>query len=202
MPTNSLIPALPYAADAVMIFRTAAEHVRDGDVVTAGVLLDSLNEQLLRAHFNDAMSEWDRRNKLAASPMASGIDKDLRNVGRMPNDAGAREVFQRDGWRCRWCTTPVISLDALKRMAERCPEHFRHSQRNDDCHGLTLCSAASLDHVVPHAGGGDNEANNLVTACWPCQFGRGSDPIERLDLNDPRDRPPTVGDWDGCAWFR
>jgi hypothetical protein len=66
-------------------------------------------------------------------------------------------------------------------------------------HGAFFALTASVDHVLPHSAGGSNEAQNLVTACWPCQFGRGAYTIEELGLSDPRLRSPVVDDWDGLC---
>ena len=83
------------------------------------------------------------------------------------------------------------------------PDAYPAGRRDDDRHGLTLAARASLDHVNPHSAGGGSDDDNLVTACWSCQFGRGNDTIERLDLSDPRQRPPidVLPRWDGCEWF-
>lgn len=143
-----------------------------------------------------------RRNSLATFPMAAGVAREMRQKLRMPPEAETMAVFDRDGWRCRWCESRVISIKALKRMAMACPSSFRHGKANEACHGLAMCCAVSLDHVVPHSRGGTNQRDNLITACWPCQFGRGNDTIDRLHLADPRDRQPVIDEWVGCRWFR
>lgn len=60
-------------------------------------------------------------------------------------------------------------------------------------YGLT----AVPDHVVSRAHGGGNDLGNLVTACWPCNFGRGSWSLAEVGLFDPRLRPPVADVWDG-----
>jgi hypothetical protein len=66
-------------------------------------------------------------------------------------------------------------------------------------HGAFFALTASVDHVLPHSAGGGNEPQNLVTACWSCQFGRGAYTIEEFGLSDPRLRPPVVDGWDGLC---
>jgi hypothetical protein len=52
--------------------------------------------------------------------------------------------------------------------------------------------------VVHHAAGGLTNAENLVTACWSCNFGKADYTLEEIGLEDPRLRPPkTLDDWDG-----
>jgi hypothetical protein len=54
------------------------------------------------------------------------------------------EVLRRDGYTCRYC-------------GARAPE-----------------VPLTVDHVIPEALGGATEANNLVTACQPCNAGKAS----------------------------
>jgi hypothetical protein len=67
----------------------------------------------------------------------------------------------------------------------------------------TYVKVAGLDHVLPHSKGGENIAENLVTACWPCQLGRGNDSIERIGLFHPAEHQlqRALPGWDGCDWF-
>lgn len=54
------------------------------------------------------------------------------------------EVFKRDGFRCMYCGAHPPSVLLV------------------------------VDHVVPVAGGGVNDMDNLVTACEPCNQGKGA----------------------------
>jgi HNH endonuclease len=57
------------------------------------------------------------------------------------------DVFKRDGFKCIYC-------------------------------GATPPSALlHVDHIVPVAGGGGNEIDNLVTACQPCNLGKSDTPL-------------------------
>jgi 5-methylcytosine-specific restriction endonuclease McrA len=59
------------------------------------------------------------------------------------------EVWERDGWRCRYCGCEVIRI-----------EHVDGERRPPD--------AATVDHVHPRRYGGSNRPENLVTACEVC----------------------------------
>lgn len=37
-----------------------------------------------------------------------------------------------------------------------------------------------IDHVIPVAEGGDNDINNLVTSCWPCNSGKGARSLDAI----------------------
>ena len=66
-------------------------------------------------------------------------------------------------------------------------------------HGIKMCFSATLDHVQPINLGGSNEADNLVTACWCCNYGKGEYSLEQLGLLDPRGFPPLLDDWRGMT---
>lgn len=67
------------------------------------------------------------------------------------------EIFKRDGFRCRYC-------------------------------GATpLQSALQVDHVVPVVDGGADDPANLLTACQPCNIGKGSRRLEACKLEQPTD---------------
>jgi hypothetical protein len=54
------------------------------------------------------------------------------------------EVFKRDGFKCQYCGAHPPSV------------------------------LLEVDHIVPVAGGGKNHMDNLVTACEPCNQGKGA----------------------------
>lgn len=62
------------------------------------------------------------------------------------------EVFKRDGFRCKYCGATPMQ------------------------------TALVVDHVVPVAAGGTNEPDNLLTACEPCNQGKGAVPLDRTAL--------------------
>ncbi len=61
-------------------------------------------------------------------------------------------VWQRDGWRCRYCGTTVVAPEKPK----------------GDRHPRFLANSATLDHIVPSSAGGRRSMDNCVTACWSC----------------------------------
>lgn len=121
---------------------------------------------------------------------------------RMPTPAVAREIFSRDGHRCRFCNSRVIAKEARQAFVNALPTAVRWGNTNAARHfGLAVLSA-SIDHVVPFQRGGDSKPKNLVTACSPCQFGRGHCLLHEVELEDPRNYAPKVDDWDGLMRLR
>jgi hypothetical protein len=105
-------------------------------------------------------------------------------------------ILDRDGWHCRFCSIRVIDPRARRRFSQLLPDAMRWGSTNLSKHAC-LAVLASPDHVLPRGWGGSNELDNLVTACWPCQFSRMEVRIEECGMNDPRDRQPIADDWDG-----
>lgn len=199
MPTPSLIPASLYASQAVKDFRAACEHLFSGDLAGAERLISNLDDIVLRQHYFLAQQECGRRlENLSPQPVSKVADREAQ---RMPDASLQKTIFDRDGWRCRWCTTPVIHPAANRRMTAEFPDLYPGGPKNTSYHGLILSSQGSIDHVLPHSLGGTNDENNLVAACWPCQFARGEIDFTVLNLDDPRDREPIIDTWDGCQWF-
>ena len=198
---NSLVGQSKYAGFATSEFRKACKLVEAGKLNEAESVLTNLDSDQLRQQFYATWEEYDRLNALAFRPLKDYPK--IKKVGkRMPPAAVVREVYERDFWTCRWCSTPIIADKPIKAMHKQFPTTFYKGTTNDSMHGLMLSSRVSLDHVLPHSFGGTNEIENLVTSCWPCQFGRGNDLIERLGLSDPREREPIPTDWDGCSTLK
>jgi 5-methylcytosine-specific restriction endonuclease McrA len=65
-----------------------------------------------------------------------------------------RRIYERDNWRCVWCTRAVGRLSANE-------------------HRSLTFAQASIDHVVSRSRGGSNEPSNLITCCKRCNEKRG-----------------------------
>jgi len=59
------------------------------------------------------------------------------------------EIYKRDGYICQYCGRPVVAYDFVKGMPVP----------ND---------AATIDHIIPKARGGNNCRGNLITSCKEC----------------------------------
>ena len=112
-----------------------------------------------------------------------------------------KEVFKRDGYRCRYCEIRVILPEVLKVFsAVMGKDIFPYGASARERHGATRVYPASPDHVIPKGRLEDpNTEENLVTACWPCQFGKMEFTLEQVGLENPFDRSPISDDWDGLS---
>lgn len=127
------------------------------------------------------------------------LPKSERNFTRMPPAKIQEEIFNRDGWRCRFCGVKVISRKARKLLLEEFKIETHWSNKEFERHSALYSLAVSLDHVVPHSRGGSNKIENFVTACYCCQFGRGQWTLEESEILDPRDSTPVIDSWDGLS---
>lgn len=112
-----------------------------------------------------------------------------------------KKLFARDGYRCRYCAVRVVPGTVTKRMESLLGKDMfdATSRSNSARHGIKLAFSAALDHVVPHSQGGRTDAENLVTCCWACNYGKADYTLKELGLIDPRRFDPIVDDWMGLT---
>ena len=110
----------------------------------------------------------------------------------------ARKVLERDGYQCRYCNIPVIYTSEARRIrALFGAENFQMSKSNRVAHGTLRAFYNSFDHVVPLSRGGRTCLDNLVTACYPCNFGKDNFTLSQIRLESPFSRAPQKTDHDG-----
>lgn len=188
-------PALHRAAD---LLDQAANAILSNDHGRAGGLILEADDpdiwEFARQLMGPANQNILRFRKCETAP--TYVDN---SVKRMPSKKDEAAIFERDGWRCRTCSVRVLSPKAVKKLRTLFPREARWGRTNIDQHPALLVLKASIDHVIPHSRGGSNDPSNLLTACYPCQFGRSSWTLEEVGISDPRLRTPTVDQWDGLT---
>ncbi len=183
-------PEAVLAAPALV--EAAVGALRDNDIDGARDRLRTIDRSALWTHWFNAGMEWTRRHSSHASPVGT-------STKGVPSKTVARGVYERDGWRCRYCDLQVIDPAVLRALGSVLPADFPDGGTARSTHPARLLLAATVDHVVPRSIGGDNSAGNLVTACGTCQYNKGSCTIDELCLADPRERPPTPDGWTGLT---
>ena len=111
-----------------------------------------------------------------------------------------KRVFERDGYRCRYCglrVVPKAVFEFIQRFVGR--DRFCSWGSNPVMHGAAHAFRAYADHVVPHSLAGRTNMENLVTACPACNSGKYDKTLEQLGLDDPRSREPQLTGWDGLV---
>jgi hypothetical protein len=136
----------------------------------------------------------------------SGV-KDVRNEtsnrGKPPSEKELNDLFARDNWRCRYCGIRVGGrLHHFKQFGNMIDMPELYGGDTDEAkHGIHLMLKASHDHVKPVNQGGGNDQENLVTACFACQFGKWKYSLEelRIDAGSLEQKRGPHGNWRGLA---
>lgn len=115
-----------------------------------------------------------------------GIPKsDTSEKVGMPHRAIELQVYDDDGWRCRFRGIRVVSREARGVLSKAFDLGSEWTSNTKQKHSALYAMGSSLDHIVPRSRLGGNERTNLVTACYGCQFGRGSCTLGEVELIDP-----------------
>ena len=110
-----LLPPLTEHAVAADLLSSAADAILAGKLETAGELLRRADMPALFEFGRRLMGVEDRevhRRRLGPPVTATPA----KVVARMPGSAETRALFERDGWRCRFCGCRVVSSRARNAM--------------------------------------------------------------------------------------
>lgn len=197
LPATCLLAPLPEHEVAAELLSDTVDAIIAAELDRAGDLVRRADMPVL--HEYSALVMGGRHPDMRRSqPVSRPLPKADKVTSRMPTGKAIELLYARDGWRCRYCDCRVISPTARSAMIAALPGAI-HWSTLQGYHGAFYALTASPDHVVPHSAGGTNDAENLVTACWPCQFGKGNIKLEEFGMVDPRLRPPIVDEWDGLT---
>lgn len=194
------IPEIGYAASLLDL--AVAEH-QNGHRQVAAKLIAEANNSLIREWTESiwgSNSPYTQYREVLEIPAI--LPKEHRVAVRMPSAAEKSLIHQRDGFHCRFCGIPVIRKEIRVKIAAAYPDALPWGRTNQTQHAAFQAMWAQYDHVLPHAKGGNNELNNVVLTCAPCNFGRMSYTLEEVGLIDPRTRVPYKSDWDGLERFK
>jgi HNH endonuclease len=90
--------------------------------------------------------------------------------------------------------------DVLRLFSILYPAKFPYhpNAKADKAHPAYWLIYASIDHHQAQAGGGDDDPDNLITACWPCNHAKRNASTTRIGWR-LRDRPTGTTSWDGLT---
>ena len=124
-------------------------------------------------------------------------------VKRKMSVARVHSIAERGGWRCGYCGIRVIEPRVLRKAQTLLGKSVLPSRTtggsNLDYHGVWLLTALTLDHIKPLCLSGDDSDDNLVAACWGCNFGKYHFTLEQLALVPPRKKNAIENEWQGLT---
>lgn len=195
---NSILTPIPELDLASKLLDAAVSAMMIGRQQLAARLVKEANFPEIMDYAKKAVGPMSVEvHRITRRPLCLPHDK--RDPIRMPGPKTQSAIFERDGWRCRFCGIKVISKAARAAIARAFPLEAKFSGPEFERHAALYAMASSLDHVVPHGRGGVNKEENFVTSCYCCQFGRGEWTLSESELNDPLLRDPINDSWDGLT---
>jgi 5-methylcytosine-specific restriction endonuclease McrA len=193
---------IPEIADAARLLDEAVTAHLTGRRDVTAELIRLANMPVLRDYTESLWGAKSPYVQYRAVPDAPpGLAKDQRVKVRMPSAAEKAALYRRDGYHCRFCGIPVIRGEVRKRIRSAYPDALRWGPTNVEQHAAFQLMWAQYDHVLPHARGGNNELDNVLITCAPCNFGRWHYTLEEVGVLDPRTRKPVQSTWDGLERF-
>jgi len=170
-------------------FKRALELLYLKDIEEARSLLERYPGMAEREWFDihaQNSGEWRRKALKKSAPAFTGSLDPNKDFSKYLNT-----ILARDNYRCRYCSHTVLPRKTLLAMHTSLGEDvFPLGLKNSEMSGFYLVLCATLDHVVPHSLGGRTDEQNLVTSCWPCNYGKMNYTLEQIGLEDPRTRAP------------
>lgn len=197
-----LRPPIPEIADAANLLDEAVTAHLAGRSAVAEELFRRVDLPVLREWTESLWGANSPHVKPRSMPNAAPhLPKDQRVPLRMPNTAEKRLLHERDGYHCRFCGIPVIRMEIRKRIRQAYPNALSWGSTNVTQHAAFQLMWLQYDHVLPHARGGNNDLDNIVITCAPCNYGRMNWTLEEVGLLDPRTQAIARSDWDGLERF-
>jgi len=199
-PVTKLINPHPAISAALDELITAVDRVLGGDdpgLVHTPQRFGPLEE--IRAWFI-GIAQWSGTYRA----MIRGVDARRTTGGPSYPHSLRYPILERDGFRCRYCASRVVCREEYKRTAKLIGlDSLISGSTNKQRHPLRMTTQATFDHVIPSSDGGTNDMDNLVTSCWPCNFGKAHFRLDELGLLAMEAaNPPPVDDWDGLRRVR
>lgn len=183
--------------DAVRIFMS-------GDKKEAVVTLHSIRER--------DMNEWYLNVGQWSGQMRQGLLK-LKLPVKVPNEKRdkskvslkvKRQIIERDNYCCQYCGIRLIHTNEIIKLQklfgrDQLPRRRKGAGGVEARHGIFSLCQATFDHILPHQLGGKNSAENLISSCFSCNFGKQYWTLEQLGLTDPRTHQIRRDGWRGLT---
>ena len=189
---------IPEIYEASEYLALALKYHLEGDLKKAEELIKKADFSVIREWTE---SIWGAKSqyihlKEISNPLPR-LKKHERVETRMPDTKLKAEMMERDGHSCVFCGIPLIRAEVRKEFNKLYPTALEWGRRNIEQHSAFQAMWLQYDHLIPHSRGGNNNLDNLVITCAPCNFGRMEYTIEEVGIIDPMSRERIKRNWSG-----
>ncbi|RLA39698.1 MAG: HNH endonuclease [Gammaproteobacteria bacterium] len=128
--------------------------------------------------------------------------QEVSNAGRKYTELQSTEIFIRDGFIDRFSGEKLIFPPVLRLLSREIPEEFPFHQnwKMSECHIAYWKLFPTVDHLIPVARGGPDEASNWVTTSMVLNSAKSNWLVE--ELNWTLHSPGKSSSWDGLLpWY-
>jgi len=125
------------------------------------------------------------------------IEKELRDIKRMPTKEEERFLINRDGSFCRFCGIPLIRKEVRAALNKTYPNAIPWGRKNGHQHAAFQAMWMQFDHVIPHARGGKTNLENMIVSCAPCNYGRMNFLLEEVGIVLSKSKRNHIENWEG-----
>ena len=195
---NCPLPTPNWFAEQIDIFESAVNFLISGDKESCFKTLKQIrNEEITNWYTEHGQMSGRHRNLILKLPSIQNVDESLRDPIRTPKKIQDL-VFERDGYRCRYCENKIISQEVIRLFIKKLDSTlFQRGKTNLTTHGIIHISWPVADHVIPWNKGGRTNLDNLVSSCATCNYGKDGYTIEQLGIQNPFNRNPKLDNWKG-----
>ncbi len=180
------------------LFIIAVEALAGGNREECHAVVSRIDSHKLRHWYVEhGQVSGKHRTKALGITKPCDVDVSMRDSLRSPR-THQNDVFARDGYRCRYCGSRLVSRKLLKEFPMKLGSTVLQKGRtNLLTHGIIHATWPVADHVLPWKLGGRTNMENLVTACGACNYGKDRFTCEQMGIENPWNRAPIVDGWVG-----
>jgi 5-methylcytosine-specific restriction endonuclease McrA len=160
-----------------------------GDVTAARLAFDSLDADALSFWFHLTAQNAGRERAAIVERLHGATSRPGtvgRDTQRMPSESKKLKILDRDGHLCRYCGSPLLYGKDFRKLLDIIGVGQSVLGRtNLTTHGTKFLHYATFDHVHPHADSGSSSDENIVSACYACNFGKSTYTLDELAMDEP-----------------
>ena len=199
-PKDKCIELPKEAFEAVEEFKKAVNHFVEGNrELTITHINNICNEKLTYWFIEHGQMSGRHRKIVIQLDRPSAIPFESRDPVRSPSKL-QNQVFERDGYICRYCGIQLVSQVFLKKFIKVLDYHkFRKGNTNLEQHAVIHFLWPVADNVIPWNLGGRTSLDNLVSSCATCNYGKDGYTLEEIQITNPFHRAVITSEWKGFS---